>query len=72
MLEKRVRSGNMLGKGNPGLSLWVVKITQSLKPLKAEARAGFMEGCMAKSLAPTLFYLGQYCALTLRLMEHLD
>lgn len=35
----------MIDKRNPGLSLWVVKISQSLKPSNAETRAGFMERC---------------------------
>ena len=38
VLKRRVRSGDMLGVRNPELSLRVVEITQSLKPLKAEAR----------------------------------
>ena len=40
----------MLGVRNPELSLWVVEITQSLKPLKAEAR--FYGGIHGKVIGP--------------------
>lgn len=50
VLKRRVRSGDMLGVRNPELSLWVVEITQSLKPLKAEAR--FYGGIHGKVIGP--------------------